>query len=369
MSAPAPPQSKASGYLVYENPSGLFGIGHTHGNLAMLLMEAQALNRIPVTEDRAPLTPMHSGGGQAFSWRDYVRLDQTFVVVKRADGSESAPIHWPFLLVDSVRDWLAERSGKIQRIHADQMPDPGTGAEVLLRRNTKEDGSQEDFYPTHLRHRYRGRGEDFLPFYTRFFPAPHIQETTAKVVDWLGGDFWGLHLRRGDWLPLVPPQYLYASDAPQAAKTLQRAGARKSTRVFLMTNEPAPGFVEPLRSVCDLAWERECPPLLELGKNSGDNYQVHWAGICAMAYAQRLFGTRNPIQGTRHAERLPPKPIPLPPTEPMPVKPDKDAVYVSQLVDEKARVPLSYRLRWLYLRHVALRLKRALARIRGRGAG
>lgn len=374
MSGPTPEQSRARGYLVYETPAERFGIGHSHGNLAMQLMEAWSLNRIPVTESNAPLTPMHSGGKRRgacrrFHWRDYLRLDQTFVVAKSTDGSDGAPAHWPFLVVDSMQDWLAGQ-GDVREIAGDVMPGRDESAEVLVRSCTARDGKPLGFYPTHLRHRYRSPDSGFpTASHTRFLPAEHIRETTAKVVAWLGNEFWGLHLRRGDWLPLVPPQYLYASDARQVAKTLRMAGATPSTRIFLMTNESSPRFVEPLRRVCDLAWERECPPLLELGKDSGDNYQVHWAGICVMAYAQRLFGTRNPSQGIRHAERLPPKPIPLPAAEPIPAEPGKDAVYVSQLVDEKAVVPLSYRLHWLYLRHVALRLRRALARISGFRAG
>lgn len=363
-----PPQAKARGYLVYEIP-GLYGIGHVHGNLDMQLLEACLLNRIPVTEARAHLTPMHSRksgrwSDQNFFWGDYVRLDQTQVAAEGRNGADPEYIPWPFLVVEDMKDWLGQQKD-VREIHGDEKASRDNPEEVLFRRNTSSIGrTLFGFYSNHLRPQYEADPNVPKLLHTRFPPATEIAQVAAKAVDWLGDEFWGLHLRRGDWLGLQPAQYLYCTDAPQVAETLQKAGATPDTRVFLMTDASSPKFVEPLRQACNLAWERECEPLMELGRESQDNYQVYWAGMCAMAHAKRRFSGRGLAHGLQHADRLPPATLEIPATAPMPAAPGKDEIYVSPLVDDGARVPLGYWLHWLLLRHVVRNFWRGVAKIR-----
>lgn len=371
--APEPPQAKARGYLAYEIP-GMYGIGHAQGNLAMQLAEAYTLNRIPVAEAKANLWSFHTRHtGRArdrdFYWSDYILLDQGEVWTKGKDGGHGELVPWPFLVVDDLQEWIA-RQRDVRTLPGDAMPDPSEAAEVLLRTNTSVDGHRlTGFYADSLRDRYGQPDAEFsIPHSSRLPPAEHICAATARILEWLGKDFWFMHLRRGDWLPLASAKYTHASSSPQVAETLQMAGATQDTKIFLMTTERSPRFVKPLRDVCDLAWERECPPMQEFLRETQDNYQAYWAAIGITSHAKRLFTTRGLTLGAGHAEGPPPTIIQLPPREPMPKPPKKGAIYGSSLVEGDIRPSLKHWLHWAFLHYGIHNLHRVLAKIRRYGA-
>lgn len=283
------PSSGAEGYLAYET-LGYSGFLHALSNVTLLMQESRLLNRIPVLDARAPLNPQHDrnqdggdGASKTYLWRDYLDLDGASALPPDG-GQDAEPTPWPFLAVDDLPSWVADQANTLE-VAADQAV-PAKAPQMVWRRKTTSEGANIELAS--------GIYRNFVPV-SDVLPVPRtplakpLQQVAAKARKELGGDYWALHLRRRDYLLWESARYLFDSNSKEAALRLQEAGLTPDTKLFFMSDEPSRAFAAPLRSICHLVSERECRPLVELGRETRDNFQVFLAALSVLGKARRIY--------------------------------------------------------------------------------
>ena len=251
-----PPLARAPRYLRYDAKTAIVvGMNHWLTNLECLMREAYATSRLAVLP-ALDLSPRHNFGvDREWRWESYVDLGESRLV--DADGREH-PLPLASRPPDVALPALTLNPGE-------RMP-PGAQVRRLVVRRIE-----------HSLYRADVPEADRPPVDVRFRPAPRVRELARPMIEALTargeGRFTAVHVRRGDrgWKRFTVPACIQAH--------LKGRGVADRSVVFILSDERAPGFWEPLKEHYDLVRYTDCPRLAGLVSGADgrrpDNYLLY----------------------------------------------------------------------------------------------
>ena len=253
-----PPLARAPRYLRYDAKTTIVaGMNHWLSNLECLMREAYATSRLAVLP-ALDLSPRHNFEvDREWRWESYVDLGESRLV--DADGSEH-----PLPLASRPPDG-ALPTPALALNPGERMP-PGAEVHRLVVRRIE-----------HSLYRLDVPAADRPPVDVRFRPAPRVRELARPMIEALTargeGRFTAVHVRRGD------RGRKRFTDPARIRARLAAWGVTGGSVVFILSDERAPGFWEPLKEHYDLVGYADCPRLAGLVSGAHgrrpDNYLLY----------------------------------------------------------------------------------------------
>ena len=269
-------------YLRYDEMTAVeAGMDHQLMNLECLLCEAHAAGRLAVLP-ALRLAPKHSFGVQGnWKWDSYFDLDGSRLV--DAAGTEY-PLPMARHPPDIDAPALTLAPGQCARATAG---DSGLAVRCIDHFNFYRVVREECRAPLRLHVRHSRR--------VRELARPVVADLRARG----GGRFVGVHARRGDRVGQYPSRLT----EPAAIRShLRDHGAPDGSVVFLMSDEHAPAFWEPLGEHYDLGRYTHYAPLAALVSRSGDrrpdNYLLYAVEKEIMSNAWMRVETRPDVHNS-----------------------------------------------------------------------
>ena len=238
-----PPLARAPRYLRYDAKTAIVaGMNHWLSNLKCLMREAYATGRLAVLPALDLLATYNFGVDREWRWESYVDLGESRLV--DADGREH-----PLPVASRPPDG-ALPTPTLTLNPGERMP-PGAEVHRLVVRRIENALYRKDV-----------PAADWPPVDVRFRPAPRVRELARPMIEALTargeGRFTAVHVRRGN-----RGRNRFTVPARIRAHLEARGVADRSV-VFILSDERAPGFWEPLKEHYDLVRYTDCPRLAGL---------------------------------------------------------------------------------------------------------
>jgi hypothetical protein len=236
------------------------GLGHMKEIARTLIAEAHLSRRVAVLPPLSSNPTHNPRRAGLLNWSDYFDWAALPVIDARWKNlgdfgrflRQSSPVH----VVDHEKKLFS--AGGDEGFLIRFFPGPNIFGEWIGRKDT--------IIPDMLRE----------PLFSDQFPL-RIQEQAAEVVAEIGVPVGVIHIRRGD---LAGPE----TEPDAVINYLYSKGAKKSSRLFALTNETAPGYAAQLRSEFPLiVIEHEVACLQRIQKDDPDNYRIFRIGKCLQA--------------------------------------------------------------------------------------
>ena len=279
------------GYLTYGPAVQEAGMKHQWNNIKAVCREAVACGRCVVADLKVHIPTLHNSHGKSVAgWDRYWDLSSIRACTFLNRQVRSVPLN--IIWEKNIEEWLSNNNQ--HSLQSYEIIGDCHSEKKFLHRQIAEPSWSNNRIPLtadqllSLNKQLGAVGQE-NDIIIEARPSDAVRSAVKDIIQAIGSDYWGIHIRRNDFL------YRYAGAEKVSSSTwiianLISAGLTKHTPLFVMTDEKDPAYLSSLRKQFRVVTFWDFPSGHDLAeKYPGDDFIVYHTERQIWMQAHRLY--------------------------------------------------------------------------------